>query len=224
VSGTVTFTLGALCLPVMAGLVTMLVLGLVRAQRRDRQRNAAIVGWAAARGWELHRDRPHAPWTDPLPGKGRLDLLLTGALRGRQAAAADYSYTTTSSTGDGSTTTSTHRYQVFVARVRGSYPALAVVSRRTGSKLWRNLTGPGRTETGHAAFDEQYRVVTDSPEVARRLLTPALRHAHIAGRVPDWHLYHQDLLTYQPGRLSPDTIETALTALAHVADLLEPTP
>jgi hypothetical protein len=117
------------------------------------------------------------------------------------------------------TMTATKRYLVCVVDVGGSYPAIEVVERSSGSKLWRWLTGPKDTEIGVPEFDERYRIATESPDVARQLIGPALIQAHVAGSVPPWSLYGSDLLAYWPGRLEPEQALPSLDALISVAEL-----
>jgi hypothetical protein len=215
------YALALACVLGVAGLIALAAVALVHAQKQERRRRTTLASWAGARHWQVYPDDRMVPWKALLPGRGRLHLLLTGTYQGRPAATADYSYTTTSSSGD-STTTTTHHYCAFVVHTRQRHPAVSVVSRGSGSKLWRNLTGPNRVEVGHPAFDERFKVVAADRNAARRVLGPQLVEAHLAGHLPDWHLYDQSLLTYHPGLLSPARIEAGLARTAAIADLIEP--
>lgn len=217
-----TIFLSTACVLVFVGLIALLIVMAVLSSRRERERRAELTRWAGSRGWAAVPPGVRPGWVSWLPGRGRLRLQFSGPYRARPASAADYSYTTSTPNGNGGTTTATHHFCAFVVHTRLRYPNLLVHTRGAGSKLWRHLTGPGHTELGHTPFDEQYKVVTNDPPTARRLLTPALVQAHLAGYLPDWHLQDQDLLTYHQGRLTPTLLEAGLARTAAIADLIEP--
>ena len=206
------------------GLVIAIPLGLI-ARRRERARSAAIGSWAGSLGFTAYPPGTPVRWTERLPGHSATGVsrLFAGQRGGRTVGVAEYEYhetTTQMINNQPQTMTSTKRYLVCIADVGAEYPAIEVVERSGGSKLWRWLTGPKDTEIGVADFDERYRVSTESPEVARQLVGPALVQAHVEGSVPPWSLYGSDLLAYWPGRLDPSSALPHLDAVLRVADLL----
>jgi hypothetical protein len=83
------------------------------------------------------------------------------------------------------------------------------------------MFGDNATATGHDAFDQQFRVHTPNPELARTLIGPTLIAEHLADRVPAWSLTGHHLLTWQTGRISdPDHIAMLAKPLVRVAKLL----
>jgi hypothetical protein len=205
-----------------AGLVVLLVAGLVVAARRERERQARIRRWAAHYGWQVAKS-PVVGWTKQLPGQNQrgVSLLLSGRMHDWHVAVAEYSYTTTSTDSSGSTTTTTHRYLVTAVRLTASYPPLAVQPRGALSRLGRAMFGDNAAATGHDPFDRHFRVRTKDPVYARTLVGPALIAEHLAGRIPEWSLAGYDLLTWQSGELGdPRHIPSLVAPLVRVAVLL----
>lgn len=210
---------GAFVLVLFAGGLTLaIVLPLLnRARRREVQWASSVASWASAQGFTGYPRGTPVRWTERLPARRSdgVTMLFAGQRGGRTVGLAEYVYHVTTQSG-----TSTYRFLVCVVTVEGSYPPIEVVERSGGSQLWRWLTGPADTEIGVPEFDERYRIASESPEVARQVVGPALVAAHVAGSVPPWSLYGSDLLAYWPGRLDPATALPCLDAVLHVADLL----
>jgi hypothetical protein len=210
---------------VVVGIVLVLAIPLLLiARRRERRWAQALTAWAASLGFTAYPAGTEVRWTERLPGRrsSGVRYLFAGQRGGRTVGVAEYEYhetTSTSVNGQLQTSTVTHRYLVCVVDVGTTFPAIEVVERSSGSKLWRWLTGPKDTEIGVPEFDERYRIATDQPEIAKQLIRPALVQAHVAGSVPPWSLYGSDLLAYWPGRLEPQRALPALDALLYVADL-----
>jgi hypothetical protein len=194
----------------------------IRARRRERERANALVAWANSLGMTAFPAGTQVRWTERLPGRADngIRYLFSGQRVGRTVGIAEYAHhetTTTTVNGQPQTTTTTHHYLVCVVDVSTPYPAIEVVERGSGSKLWRWLTGPKDTEIGVAEFDERFRIATEEPDAARQLIGPTLIQAHLAGTVPPWSLSGTDLLAYWPGRLEPQSALPALDALLYVA-------
>jgi hypothetical protein len=98
---------------------------------------------------------------------------------------------------------------------------MAVVERGALSRFGRVLFGDGATAVGQEDFDRAYRVVSKDP---RAVLSPGLVAEHVAGRLPEWSLHGNELLTYRGGRIGdPATIPDQFTPLLRVAALLDRT-
>jgi hypothetical protein len=211
-------------------LVTLVVIGIVLSVRHEKRRLASLQQWAQLNQWQ-YTPRPAVDWGARLPGRDRrgVSLALSGIYDGYPVSVADYSYTetststSTSSTGMTTTSTShhTHHFIVVVVRLRQPGPAIAVEARHGLSKLGRALFGDGKTATGYAPFDRDFRISTKDPAAARYLVGPILVGEHLAGRVPPWSLYGTELMTFRPGRLrDPATIPDLVAPLIRVADFL----
>jgi hypothetical protein len=218
------------CVLLGIGFIVLLVVLARRSAQRERERLHRLHGWAKRHGWTVTY-RPAVTWSARLPGaNGRgISLAISGVVNGRPVSVAEYSYTETSTStstdasGHTSTSTSstTHHLIVTVVRVPRSYPAVSVLPRGALSKLGRSLFGDGATATGHAEFDRAFRVRSKVPQVAVGVVGPALIAEHLAGRLPAWSLYGDELLVYQPGRLlDPERIPALTGPLLRVAELL----
>ncbi|MFJ2029059.1 hypothetical protein [Streptosporangium sp. NPDC087985] len=218
-------------------LITLIVTLIVVGARAERKRQERIRQWAAGHGWTVTQrptgdwgighgaaKRPGpSDWAARLPGRNRrgVSLLVSGVVSGRLVGVAEYSYETRSSNSDGSSSTMTHRYIVTAVRLDAQYPPITVVPRGALSRLGRTVFGNNAASTGHNVFDQQFRVDTRNPALARALLSPALIAEHLAGRIPAWSLAGPDLLAWQPGWIKdPDQIATLVTPLMRVAELL----
>jgi hypothetical protein len=210
-----------------AAVVVLIVVAAVVAARRERERQEALRLWAKRHGWQVV-DRPQVDWGRRMPGRNRrgVSLALFGTMGGRPVAIGDYSYTTSSTSTDANgtshTTTTTHHHVALVVRLRMPRPSVAVHRRGGGSKLWRSLFGDKATAIGYEAFDGAYRVNAPDPSLVRSVLGGALVAEHVAGRLPDWSVEGNELMTFIQGRIgAPDSIPAQLAPLLRVADLIE---
>jgi hypothetical protein len=205
------------------GVVALLVVLIVASVRRERARQRRIRGWAAHHGWMV-TSRPALDWASRLPGQHRrgVSLMVSGTARGWHVGVAEYSYTTESMADSrGSRSTTTHHLLVTAVRVTASYPPIAVHARGGLSRLGRAMFGDNAAATGHDAFDRRFRVSTKDPRLSSALLGPALITEHLAGRVPEWSLAGDDLLTWRSGHLKdPRQIPELVAPLVRVAGLL----
>jgi hypothetical protein len=208
----------SMCVLLVAGAVALLV---VLNRRQQRRRREALWAWAAGHGWQVGF-QPQHEWYRRLPGSGRrgVSVALYGQVRGWRVAVGEYSYTETTTVGE-QTSSQTHRFVVTVVWLARPYPSIAVQRRGAMSKLGRALFGPGQVVTGNPDFDRAFRIDTKDAALARHLIGPPLVHAHLAGAVPPWSLVGDELLMYQPGRLTDlDAIPALAGQLTVVADLL----
>jgi hypothetical protein len=207
------------------GAVLALVIGLaVWSARRERARVDGLRQWAAARGWTLAQ-RPDVDWGQRLPGHNRrgVTLALSGVLSGRPVTIAEYFYTrttyNTTANAASTSTTRTYQYVLLVVRLERPGPTMAVVERGALSRFGRVLFGDTASAVGQEDFDRAYRIVTKDPMA---MLGPALLREHVEGRLPEWSLYGDELLTYRGGRIgNPESIPDQLGPLLRVAELLD---
>jgi hypothetical protein len=208
-------------------MILLVVVAAVVSARRERARREALRVWAKRHGWQVV-ERPQVEWGRRMPGRNRrgVSLALFGTVGGHPVSIADYSYTTSSTStdasGNSSTTTTTHRYVAVVVRLRMPRPTVAVHRRGGGSKLWRSLFGDKATAIGFEEFDREYRVNASDPTLVRAVIGGQLVAEHVAGRLPDWSVEGNELLTILPGRIGPpEQIPAQVGPLLRVADLLE---
>lgn len=209
-----------------AVIVLIIIMAVVSA-RRERRRREELGDWAKRHGWQVVI-RPQVDWGRRMPGKNRrgVSLALFGTLDGRPVSIGDYSYTTSSTSTDANgasqTTTTTHHHVAVVVRLRMPRPTVAVHRRGGGSKLWRSMFGDKATAVGYEAFDRAYRVNAADPSLVRAVIGGPLLAEHVSGRLPDWSVEGNELLTFVPGRISvPDSIPAQFGPLLRVAALLE---
>lgn len=213
--------LGMLCVTPFALLIALVPIAI----RKERERKDRIREWAAAQGWSF-QERASAAWTGRVPGRNRrgIGVTVTGRMSGRWVSVSEYSYETTTHSGE-TTTTTTHHYIVAVALLDRPHPPLSVRRRGLVSVFGRALFGDKPTATGNALFDARFRIDAANPAHAKAMVSPALVAAHIAGAVPQWTLYGNELLTYTPisGRIKdPLLIPWYAGQISQVADLFGP--
>ncbi|MFD0583900.1 hypothetical protein [Dactylosporangium darangshiense] len=215
---------GAVCLGAFLALAIVVA---VLSARRERRRREMLQYWAVRNQWQ-YQPRPQVEWWRRMPGRNRrgVTLALSGLVGGRPVSIAEYHYTTTSTTpganGATSTTSSTHHYVLYVVRLPRSWPAVAVHRRGAMSRFGRTLFGDRATALGHEPFDSAYRISADRPELVRGMFGRDLVAEHVAGRLPEWTLHGDELMTYEAGRIAdPAAIPARFAALVRIADLLE---
>jgi hypothetical protein len=214
-----------------AAFLVFVIVGVVRTNRKERARQEALRQWAAHNGFQYLR-RPADDWGRRMPGRNRrgVTVALSGPPGGRPVTIAEYFYTHTtssrnSSTGRSSDTTHTYHFVLTVARLRRPAPPIAVHRRGAVSRFGRQLFGDKATAIGYEPFDRDYRVVAPDPRQVRGLLSGALVAEHVAGRLPDWSVEGDEVLTFREGRIGdPGTILAELAPVARVADLIDARP
>jgi len=209
------------------GLLTLIVIAGVVASRRERDRQEALQRWAVQYGWQVAR-RPAIDWGRRMPGrnKGGVTLALSGSIDGRPVTIGEYYYTHTTSSrnsdGTSSSSTTTYHYVLMVVRLSRPGPTIAVFRRGAMSRFGRSLSGDRATAIGDEPFDSAYRVAADEARLVRSVLGRNLVAEHVAGRLPDWSLEGDELLTFHVGRIGePTGIPAQFAPLLRVADLLE---
>jgi hypothetical protein len=101
--------------------------------------------------------------------------------------------------GSSTSSSTTYHYVLLVARLNRPGPSISVYRRGALSKFGRSLFGDCATAIGHEPFDIEYRVAAKDASVVPYVLRLALVQEHVAGRLPEWSLEGQDLLTYRRG-------------------------
>jgi hypothetical protein len=212
-----------------AAFVALIVIFAVVTSRRERDRQDALRLWAASCGWQATR-RPAVDWGRRMPGRNSrgVTLALSGTIAGRTVTIGEYHHTrttsSTSSTDMSSSSTTTYHYVLMVVRLRRPGPTIAVFRRGAMSRFGRSLFGDRATAIGYEPFDSAYRVAADDATSVPSVLGQALVAEHVAGRLPDWSLQGDELLTFREGRIGePASIPGQFAPLLRVADLLETT-
>ncbi|MGI5151505.1 hypothetical protein ACQEVC_34945 [Plantactinospora sp. CA-294935] len=195
------------------GLV-VLVLGLVAAGLIGWRLAAgrSLYRWCARNGWSPAAERAAWPWTpqQTQPDAVTVRFAAVKTLRGLPITVGELSWTrdglggsVEKSKGDGVFT---------VVRLPRSYPATAVQRRR-------NI---GRRRAGEDEFLRKFRFIVDEPYFAHQLADPALRAAHLTGRVPRWAIVGDELYTVVASRLPlrPTQVVTATEQALYLLRLL----
>jgi hypothetical protein len=167
------------------------IAGLVVRRATARRR---LTAWAERTGWSLSPGGSDLARSlrSRLPGEVDNDIRLTvsGTVRGVPVTVAQVAWTDSLDGGpDGSSTGGAALF--VVARLPHAYPQVAVEHRDR------------RRRRGKDAFDRRFRVVSSDPGAAERLIGPALRRAHLAGKVPPWSIAGDELLARVNGSYLP---------------------
>lgn len=216
-------TIGAFAL-----IALIVVVAAVIAGKRDQRYRAALAAWAAQRGW-AYRAGGGGEWESLLPkGSGRLGVKvqLECTRAGRPLAMAHYRYQTTTTTAgaNGVPTTShaTHDLTVAVVWLAARYPAVAVEQRHgagVGLAVAKAVGMRPANLTGNRDFDRRFRIRAGSPAAAA-LVTPPLVSAHLAGALPPWQLYGNQLVVSWRGKLDRELLERQADQAVAIAALL----
>ncbi|MEU5690291.1 hypothetical protein [Actinosynnema sp. NPDC020468] len=184
---------------------------LLMSSDRDQRRRAELAAFAAERGW---RAGSAGRWRERLPtgdAGNQVKLQYDGTWRGLPVSVAEYRFFQD----DPEEGRITHHLAVFVVHLAGAHPRITV---RAKGVLSRRRSGDH--VVGDERFDRHFLVRTDSPELAARVLTPALVDAHVRGEVPPWSLAGGHLVAHWPGRVRVEAVPDRLDALLTVAELL----
>lgn len=195
--------------------IAAITLSLVLFQRgRIRQRQEAIRGWAAWRGWMyLEQDDSFAVRFAGVPfGTGqrrRAGNVVLGAAGGAPAVCFDYSFVTRSTDGRGRTKTTTHRYTITALRLPAMLPVLQVSQENVLTSLGRAL-GFHDIEFESEQFNQTFTVQSDSPRFAYDVIHPRMMESLLRSPGPSWRIAGADLLCWQIGPATPERHEAQL--------------
>ncbi|MFY1690751.1 hypothetical protein [Plantactinospora sp. WMMB782] len=168
--------------------------------------------WCARNGWSPAAERATWPWTaqQAQPDAVTVQFATVKTLQGLSVTVGALSWTRD---GLGGSVEKSNGAGVFtVVRLPKSYPATAVQRRR----IVRHR------RTGEDEFLRRFRFIVDKPYFARQLADPALRVAHLTGRVPPWAIVDDELYTVVASRLPlrPTQVVTASEQALHLSRLL----
>ena len=208
-----------------AGLIALVVVVAVAGQRRARERQQGLAGFAHHKEWEYRPSDPSlvSPFQGAPFGRGHgrsATNVLLGHHDGRPFVAFDYRYTTTSGSGD-SRSSSTYTHSVVALNLGAPTPGLSVAPTSTFGRLVNAVTGRD-IPVGDPAFDEAFTVTSHSPEFARDVLHPGIRE--VARHHPDlaWRFEHDSLVVIRSGEHSPHEVESKLHFMDAILDRLPP--
>lgn len=185
--------------------------------RRDRRRRERLRAYAAQAGWW--------PITEPaggltqVPGpvaddaRSRRCKLAFGARRGRREVWMVWHHWV-ESTGDSSTTHDLTRYYLWLGV---GYPDIELRRRTVLGAFIKPVRGAG---TGDAAFDKAVLVRPGDGGAQWRLLTPPLREALLARRLPLFQITGGVLVTRYDDVPRIDNLDARADAISHLADAL----
>ena len=135
------------------------------AYRSNKQRRAALLAWAASRGWATIAPPPGLArrWSGRPFGSGssrRAGNVLTGQFGGRHGISFDYQYTT----GSGKNRT-THEFHVVALSLPAPLPSLQLTPEHFGTAIARVFGGQD-IEFESEDFNNAWRVQAASPRFA----------------------------------------------------------
>jgi hypothetical protein len=185
--------------------------------RRDRRRREELRAYAAQAGWWPVAGPAAGPAQLPGPvaedARSRRCKLAFGARRGRYDVWMVW-HQWVESTGDSSTTRNLTRYYLWLGP---SHPDIAL-RRRTGiGAFFKPVRGAG---TGDAAFDRAVLVRPGDGGAQWGLLTPPLREALLARRLPLFQITGGVLITRYGDVPRIDNLDARAAAICELADAL----
>jgi hypothetical protein len=195
--------------------VVLLIVYAVAAVRRERRRREQLRGYAARLGW--------LPITGPVPepvakdARSRRCRLALGLRRGgHDLWVVWHQWTESTGSGEGSSSRTRNRTRYFLW-LGPAYPDIAV-RRRTGiGAFFKPVRGIG---TGDAGFDKAFLVRPSDTYEQRRLLTPPLREAMLARRLPVWEIAGGVLITAYEDMPRIENLQARADAISYLARAL----
>jgi hypothetical protein len=183
--------------------------------RRERGRVAELHAYAARSGW--------LPITGPAPepvvedARSRRCKLALGAQRGpHHLWVVWHQWIESSGSGDSSSSRTRNRTRYFLWLGPG-YPDVSLRRRTSLGAFFKPVRGVG---TGDAAFDKAFVVRPGDSHEPLRLLTPPLRAAMLARRLPIWAINGGVLITAYDDVPRIDNLQPRADAICSVADAL----
>lgn len=202
---------------VTIGLVVVVPVLIVQANRRAAERRAGLAAYAQAREWEYRPQDPAlvsrfggAPF-----GRGHdrqaVNVLL-GRYDGRAFTAFDYHHVT----GSGDDRRS-HTCSVIALNLGVAAPDLAVGPTSTLRRWVDALTGKD-IPIGDPPFDEFFTVHSSSPEFARDVLLSDVRDVMRHHPTLAWRITGDSLLVIRPAGHGPGDVDATLTVMGALLD------
>jgi hypothetical protein len=181
-----------------------------------KKRRAAMLAWAAGRGWTLVGDASHlvGRWRGAPFGMGRARRVTnaaTGTFAGRPGITFDYQYTT----GSGKNRT-THHYHVTVLSMPAALPHLQLTPESFGTAIAKMFGGED-IEFESEQFNQMWRVQSSVPRFAYDVVHPRLmeRLLYPDARGP-MRIEGTDLVSWRSGMQDPRWIDGRLALLNDV--------
>lgn len=208
------------------GVVITMMVRLRKRAARTRADQDALVPLAQQRGWRYQpsdtgsADRFQG---EPFPQrKHNLTVahLVTGEFRGRSFCCFEYARRAVGAGGNDSVADTYEYFRVFAVATSTAVPTLQIKRAGLGARALDRL-GAGGLTTGDADFDDAFRVTGDDPSFAHAVLTDQLRRwLRDDPRAQQWPLRFErdELVTWQPGRLTASTVPPALDFLCDALD------
>jgi hypothetical protein len=199
------------------GLLVLVPVLIVQANRRAAERRAGLAAYAEAREWE------YRPQDAALVGRFRgapfgrghsqqaVNVLL-GRYDGRAFTAFDYHY----ATGSGEDRRS-HTCSVIALNLGVHAPDLAVGPTSTLRRWVDSLTGRD-VAIGDRAFDEFFTVHSPSPDFARDVLLSDVREVMRRHPTFAWRITGDSLLVIRSGGHGPSDVDATLTIMGALLD------
>lgn len=216
--------IGAACLLVPLTLIALVVVAVVASSRARQRRLEGMASYAAQREWRftpsgtgLEQRFPGDPF-----GHGhsrRASNVVEGWFEGRAFLAFDYRYT--SGSGDNADTYVFSVMTMHLGDLLHPVPKLQVAEYRGLGRFFSNLFGNDLV-LGDPVFDERFHVQTDSPELARDVLTADLRAMLTTYQDRAWRLQGDSLVMFRRGKHSPAEIDAVLTSMKAILDRVPP--
>ena len=215
---------GALCVLVPLAFVAVIVVVVVAGSRAKQRRLDGMASYAAQREWRfnpsgtgLERRFPGDPFGH---GHSRSATnVVEGWYEGRAFLAFDYRYTTGS--GEDSSTYAFSVMTMHLGDLLHPVPQLQVAEYRGLGRFFAHLFGTDLV-LGDPVFDQRFHVQTESPELARDVLTADLRAMLSAYQDRAWRLQGDSLVMFRRGRHTPAEIDAVLGSMKAILDRVPP--
>lgn len=181
---------------------------------------AMLRAEAARFGWQ--------PITDPTPGpvaealrSDRCKIALGARHQGHQIWMIYHHWTESS----GDDTARVHDLTRYFLVLGAGYPYIRLHRRQRIDERWLKSIIDGWLglrdfHTGHAGFDTRFAFEAPATVEPRRLLTPPLVEAMVAGRLPLWEIDEGVLVTRHLGEPTIATLRRRADSIVHLAGML----
>lgn len=196
-------------------IVVLVIVFAVATVRKERRRVEHLRAYAAHLGW--------LPIAEPVPepvaesARSRRSKLALGLRRGQHHLwVVWHQWTEHSSSGSTSSTRTRNRTRYFLW-LGPAYPDISLRRRTSVGAFLMPVRGAG---TGDAAFDKAFLVRSAAPYEQQRLLTPQLREAMLARRLPVWEITGGVLAIAYDDAPRVENLQLRADAISYIAHAL----
>jgi len=189
-------------------------------QRYLKKRRDEFRLWVEGRGWTYTREDDS--FTDRFfgtPFNEGDDKEATNVVQGthddRPFVAFDYKYETESTDSNGNRTTETHRFGIVSMGMPAQFPTLQVSKESLFSSLARAV-GFHDIELENEDFNKKFNVSCKDKKFAYDVLHPRMMAMLLDTPGPGWRLERSDLVGWEKGRISAESIDRNLKYLTGV--------